>query len=135
MNVKQVEFLPVGDFPSSRGKSQGVRRIVEQRVIRNLYFVIEDAGSSHIQPDGRGIADEVHLMPPLREFKPEFGRDDAAASVRGVARDADPHGSSISRNPDFCRYGPGSDGQYYFADVFAALQSLVSQARIPQGES
>src|SRR3954452_1586640 len=74
---------------------------MEKRVVRNLDFVIKDAGSSHIQADRGCVTDEVHFMPPVREFEPEFGGNNPAASVGGVASNANPHGSSISRKRFF----------------------------------
>src|SRR4051794_5391174 len=73
MNVKQVEFLPVRNLPHSRSKCQRVGRVVKERVVGNFYFVIKDSGRSHLQTNGRGVADEMHLMTPVREFEPQLG--------------------------------------------------------------
>jgi hypothetical protein len=38
-----------------------------------------------------GIGDEVDLVSTLRKLDAEFGGNDAAAAVRGIAGDADSH--------------------------------------------
>ena len=50
-----------------------------------------------VQAHRGGIADEVDLVPAMGEFLAQFGRDDAASAVGGIARDADSQASSGER--------------------------------------
>ena len=42
VHVQQVEIVELGDFSHARGQRQIVRRIVEQRITGDFYFVIVD---------------------------------------------------------------------------------------------
>jgi hypothetical protein len=57
--------------------------------------VIKDARDSWVQPDGVSVSNEMYLVPARSEFQAQFGRDDAAAAVSGIAGDADPHADVI----------------------------------------
>ena len=87
--------LALGNLRHARGQSEAVRRIVEQRVVRDFDFVIVDARHVGIETDGIGVADEVDLVAAVRQFEAELGGDDAAAAVGGVAGDADAHAPSM----------------------------------------
>jgi hypothetical protein len=52
----------------------------------------EDAVGLGQKPAGQGRADEVHLMPSLRQLAPQFAGDHAAAAERMKAEDRDVHG-------------------------------------------
>ncbi len=95
MHMQQIEPLALGHFRHARGESQRVRRIVEQRVVRNFDFVIVDAGRIGVEPDRIGIADEVNFVPALRQFETQLGRDDSTTAIGGVAGDADAHAPSM----------------------------------------
>jgi hypothetical protein len=43
------------------------------------------------QSDRKGIADEVDIMTTGSQLLPEFGRDNAAASIGRITRDANLH--------------------------------------------
>ncbi len=55
-------------------------------------------GVSGIQPDGVGVADEMDFVAAGGQFQAEFGGDDAAAAVSGIASDADVHFASVALN-------------------------------------
>ena|SRR5436853_4656416 len=108
---------------------------MKKRVVRNLYFVVKDPRSIHVQANRRGITDEVHVMTPMGEFEPKFGCNDTATPVSRIARDAYSHGSSIRRESGtWLRVGFPSDRKYYFPDVLSAFHALVGQSGIPERE-
>ncbi len=49
VHVQQVERVALGHFRHSRGQRQAVRRILEQRIIRNFHLVIMDARDARIE--------------------------------------------------------------------------------------
>ena len=66
-------------------------RVLEQRIGGDFHLVVVDPGCIRIEPDGIGIGDEMNLMPAQGEFEAEFGGDDAAAAIGGIAGDPDFH--------------------------------------------
>ena len=96
MHVQQIEFIPLRDFRHPRGERQAVRRVMKQRILRDFDFVIVNARNSGIEPDRVRIRDEVHLVAAIGQFQTQFCGDDAAAAVRRIAGDSDPHGVSVS---------------------------------------
>ena len=53
-------------------------------------------GVSGIEPDRVGVGDEVDLVPAVGQLQSQFGGDDAAAAIGGIARDADVHLPSVA---------------------------------------
>src|ERR1022692_1110263 len=51
---------------------------------------------SRVEPDGVGVADEVDLVAPQRQFQPQFRGDDPAAAIGGIAGDTDVHFASVA---------------------------------------
>ncbi len=70
MHMQQIEPAQLRDFRHARGERERIRRILKQRIGRNFNLVIEDTRCVGIQPDRVCIADEVHLVPTLRELEP-----------------------------------------------------------------
>ena len=44
-----------------------------------------------VEPDGRCVADEMHVMAAGRQLHAQFGGDDAGAAVSGIAGDSNFH--------------------------------------------
>ncbi len=68
-----------------------IRRVFEQRITRNLNFMVVNVGLRFGQPDGLGVRNEVNLMAPLRQFQSKFGGDHTAAAVSGITGYANSH--------------------------------------------
>ena len=96
MHVQQVELVDLGDFRHARGQRQVVWRVLEQRIARDFHLVIVDVLLRLGQTDGLRVRDEVHLVTALGQLETEFGRDHAAAAVRGITGDSDLHDEWIS---------------------------------------
>lgn len=96
VDVEQVEVVFLGDFRHAGGESQAVRRVLEERVVRDFDLVIDDIRAV-VEADRVGVGDEVDLVAAVGEFESEFGGDDSAASVGWVASDADSHARECSK--------------------------------------
>src|SRR6266478_1244608 len=66
-------------LPPCATQRQAVRRILEQRVIRDFDLVIVDARRPRIEPDWIGVSDEVDVVPAVGQLEPQLGCDNAAA--------------------------------------------------------
>ena len=95
VNVQQIEVVAFGDIRHARRERQAIRRVLEQRIVGNFHFVVVDARNAGIEPDRIRVGDEVNLVAARREFEAEFGGDDPAAAVGGIAGDADSQGSPV----------------------------------------
>jgi hypothetical protein len=93
--VEQVEFIDLRDFGHARGEGKVVRRILEERVSRNLDLMEMDIGMGLCQADRLGIRDEVNLVITIGEFDAKFGSDHTAAAVGRVTGDSNPHEVSV----------------------------------------
>ncbi len=91
MHVQQVELVDLGDLGHARRQRQVVRRILEQRITRDLDLVIVNVGLRFGQADGLRIGDEVDLVAALRQLQSELGGDHTAAAVSGITGYADSH--------------------------------------------
>src|SRR2546430_10936448 len=94
MDVEKIKRFRFENFEHFRGKRQCVRGMIEKRVSHDLYFVKMNAVGIRVQANGRGVADEVDLVPASGQLDAKLGGHDAGAAVSGVARDADAHGMS-----------------------------------------
>ena len=65
--------------------------MVEERVGGDLYFVEMDVRVVGVHADGRGVADEVHVVSAGGQFGAEFGGHHAGAAVGWVAGYPDAH--------------------------------------------
>src|SRR5262245_58190414 len=90
VNVENVEIKPGHHFCHLCGENQIVWRVFEAWIREHFHFVKVHV-VTHRQANGKCIADEVNVMSPPGQFLSKFGCDNAAASVRGIARDADLH--------------------------------------------
>jgi len=93
--MQEIEPLAFSNLRHARGESEGIRRIVEQRVVRDFDFVIVDTRRVGIETDGIGVADEVDLMAAMRQFETELRGDDPATTLGGIAGNADAHAPSM----------------------------------------
>jgi hypothetical protein len=55
-----------------------------------------NARNAWVEPDGIRVADEVDLMPAIRQLEPKLGGDDAAASIGRIASDPDVHPAKVA---------------------------------------
>jgi hypothetical protein len=60
--VQHVQTVGFAHFRHARRQRQAIRRILEQRVGGDFHFVIVNPRRARIQPDGIGVADEMHLV-------------------------------------------------------------------------
>ena len=67
----------------------------KQRIARRLDAMERQARLIVAKPNGVSRAEDVHAMAAHGQRLAELGRDDAAAADRGVADDADVHGSAL----------------------------------------
>ena len=91
VNVQQIERVELGDLGHASGEREIVRRVFEQRIVRDRNLVKVNVGLTAAQSKGLRIGDEVDLMPARRELDAKLRGDDAAAAVRGITGDADLH--------------------------------------------
>ena len=97
VHVQQVELVALGDFGHARGEREAVGRVLEERVVGDFDLVIVDARGIGIEADRIGVGDEVDLVAAGGQFQAEFGGDDAAAAVGGIAGDADVHFTRVAK--------------------------------------
>lgn len=62
MDVQQIQLVAIGDIRHPRSQRQAIGRVLKQRVIRDLYFVVVDAENRRIQTNWIGIGDEVNVV-------------------------------------------------------------------------
>ena len=91
MRVQHVESLVLRGLEHRDRERERVRRILEERIRRNVDFVVVDVLDEVRQPERLRVADEMDLVSATRELDAELGGDDAGAAVHGRARDADRH--------------------------------------------
>ena len=92
MDMQQIERRLLGHFSHLGCQRQRVRRMIKQRVRRDLNLVEKDPIARAGQADGHGIADEMNLMAASGEFDAQFGGHDARTAIGRVAGDPDFHG-------------------------------------------
>jgi len=95
--MHEVQLRIAGHPVDGHRQGQGIRGVLEERVVLHLHFVKEDALVEPVETEGQRVRHEVHLVPPLGEGEPEFGRDRARTAVRGITGDSDLHGVSSPR--------------------------------------
>ncbi len=145
MDMEKIELVALSHFGHARRKGERIRRVLEKWIVRDLYLVVVNAGSIRIQADGVRITDEVHFMAAMRQLHAQFRRDNAAAAIGGIARDADPHGFSMRPrvySPQAQRSGgpgvvPQTDQlthQHDFSHMLAAFHPLMRKPRIYERE-
>ena len=98
VGMDDVEPVVLGDPRDGIGQRQQVLRLAEERIRRHQDRLERQAGDAVAQPERRLAADQVHVVPPLRERVRQLGRDHAAAADRGVAHHPDLHGACF-RSP------------------------------------
>ncbi len=96
--MQQVQRLGLRHFNHLRRQRQRVRRMVKQRIGRDLDFMKINSLMMLGQPDGHGVADEMYLVPARRQLDTEFGSHHARTAVGGIAGDSDFHGPSWLRD-------------------------------------
>ena len=89
VNVEEIERVPLGDFSHAGGECEVVGWVLEQGVVEELDLVEMDMGLAAGEAEGGGGGDEVDLMSARGKLDPELRGDNAGATVRGVAGDAD----------------------------------------------
>ena len=102
VNVQQIEVVALRDIRHAGGQSETIRRILEQRIIRDFDFVVVDARNTGVETDRIGVGDEMNLVSAIGQFEAQFGGHDTAAAIGGIAGDADFHAAltGISPLPD-----------------------------------
>ena len=91
VHVQQLEPLTLRHLVLFDRQGQGVRALLEQRVVDRRDFVEGHALDDAPQPERAGIGDEVDVVPAPGELQAQLGRDRAGAAVGRVTGDADSH--------------------------------------------
>src|SRR5215467_7451723 len=97
VHVQDIEVIDLRHLRHARGQCQVIRRVLEQRVLRNGDLVEENLRLLRVQPDGLLVCDEMHLMAARCQLDPKLGTDYSTATIGGITGDAYPH---------FCRSAP-----------------------------
>src|ERR1019366_8808433 len=116
VHVQQIEFVKLRHLGHARCQRQIVRRIFKQRISRDLDLMIMNVRFRPGQANGLRIGDEMNLVAPASELKPQFGGDNSAAAVGWITRDANLHAppaSSPTISPLDSREGLEMQGQEY----------------------
>jgi len=95
VDVQNIEAVLLGDLRHARGKGQAVGRVLEERIVGDLHFVIEDVGAL-AEADGVRVGDEMDLVAAVGQLQSELRGDDAAAAVGGVTSDPDSHEARLA---------------------------------------
>ena len=107
MHVQQVQVVALRHFRHARRQRQAVRRVLKQRIVGDLHFVIVDARRIRIQADRIRIRNEMDLVPARGQFHSQLGGDNPAAAVGWIASDADVHLASVAKPICPCRFSSG----------------------------
>ncbi len=99
VRVNDVQLLVAGDLDDLVRQREQVLRLAEQRIARRFDAMKRQPGLVDAEPHGRVAAEHVNLVSARRQHLAQFGRDDAAASHRGVADDPDLHAGDFIRFP------------------------------------
>jgi len=91
VDMEQIEQIVLGYLSHARGESEIVGWKLEEGIIRDGNFVVEDSGFAAGKSKRLRIADEVNFMAESRKLDAEFGSDHSAAAVGGVTRNSDAH--------------------------------------------
>ena len=96
MHVQDVEVIDLRHLRHARGQRQIVRRIFEQRILRNRNFMKQDVRMIAIQPDGLLVGNKMHLMSPGSKFNAQLRPDHPAASAGRIISNANFHTFSFA---------------------------------------
>ena len=88
VDMEKVEGLVFENFDHFGGESEGVRRVIEERIRRDFDFVEMDVGIVEIHPNGRGVGDEMDVVAARCELDAQFGSHNPASAVRGITGDS-----------------------------------------------
>ena len=91
VHMQQVQIVKLCNLRHASGQGQVIRRIVEQRIPRNLDFVIMDIRFRAPEADGLRIRNEVDFVAALRQFQAEFGGHNTTAAIRRITSDPNFH--------------------------------------------
>ncbi len=97
VDVQQIEIVDFRHLGHARGQRQVIRRIVKQRIMRDLYLVIENVGLRSLQPERLRIGDEMNFVSALRQLNSQFRCNHTAATVGGITGNTDFHPGSRFR--------------------------------------
>jgi hypothetical protein len=104
MDMEQVKRRLFGDLGHLSRERQRIRRMIEERVSGDLYFMKKNPLACPAQADGHGVTDEMDLVPACREFDAELGCNHTGTAVGWVAGDPDFHDGFCPRLTE-----PGED--------------------------
>src|ERR1022692_4857304 len=107
VHVQHVQLVALRHFRHPPGQRQAVRRVLKERIVRDLHLVIVDARGIRVQTDRIRISDEMDLVPARGQFHSQFGGDNPAAAVSWIASDADVHLASVAKPICPCRFLSG----------------------------
>ncbi len=113
VNVKQIELVIFGHLGHARSQGEIVGRVLEEGIIGDRHFVIENTFFAPGEPERLRIGNEVHLVAARRELNTELGRNHSAAAIGRITRDADFHcltSENISKTSPLNRRSLGSLG-------------------------
>src|ERR1700734_2782580 len=95
MDVQQVQGGFLSHLIHSRGKRQSVRRVIEERIGRDLHFMEVNPLVRFAEPDGHGVTDEMDFVAACGKFDAQLCSYDSRATVGWIACDSDFHKCSF----------------------------------------
>ena len=69
MHVQQIQTVGFGHIHHARRQRQAIGRVLEQRIVGHLHFVVVNARNAGVQANGIRIGYEVDLMPAIGELQ------------------------------------------------------------------
>ncbi len=89
VNVQYIEIVIFSDVDHLAGQRIGVKREVEQRILRHLDFVEEYVADHVLETHRHRVADKMDLMASLCERLTELGCDYTASAVCWITSNSD----------------------------------------------
>ena len=77
--MQQIQIIKLGDLGHPSRQRKIVRRILEERILRDLHFVKVNVRMRFGQPDRLRIRDEVNIVSSIGQLNTKLGGHDAAA--------------------------------------------------------
>ncbi len=91
VHVQEVELV-IDDYVNHRTREgRFIGRVVEEGIIRNAHFVIEDIRIKLVEPDRLLIGDEMHLVAFVGKRFSQLRRQDAATAEGRITNNSYSH--------------------------------------------
>ena len=91
MDVQDVQAFFFTNFEHFYRERKCIRRMVEEGILDNLSLVEMDPRIVGVHADGRGVGDEMNVVPARGELLAKFGGDDTRTAIGGIPCDTNAH--------------------------------------------